>query len=48
MKPEIISLGRALSLHMIREDLLFNEIINCHPNEEESIFWRLVSLGEHQ
>lgn len=38
MKPEIIDLGQKLALHMINEDVLFKEILNCHPTEEESVF----------
>lgn len=38
MKPEIISLGRKIALHMMNEDALFEEIINSSPTEEEAVF----------
>ena len=38
MKPEIVTLGRKIALHMVNEDVLFEEILNSRPSDEEAIF----------
>ena len=38
MKPEIVTLGRKIALHMVNEDSLFKEIINFCLTEEEASF----------
>ena len=48
MKPEIITLGRKIALHMVNEDTLFKEIYSSRPTDKEAIFLEQCILKDRK